>query len=229
MRNPHWQRGKTGRRCIPTGTRVRRVAPRANSVVKSIGIGRRLEEASRLAAFQRYAARKLVNLWFTSTPLRASSRTHPSERASIWCEVGRSAVRMTSSQPAQRLSPLGRGRNLAPARLRVRGLVSRIQPLTRLARCARQPPSPQRGEGQKGGRLHVIAVLNDSRRSDPRLVSERESSGNHSGNWPIERMLSNKCDASPRSNINWLAGFNRGSYLNTMHCQGRNHAIQRPD
>src|SRR6185312_10571413 len=33
----------------------------------------------------------------------------------------------------------------------VRGLVTRIRPLTRFARCARKPPSPRRGEGQIGG------------------------------------------------------------------------------
>jgi len=49
------------------------------------------------------------------------------------------------------LSPLGRGRHLAQARWRVRGLVAEIQPLTRFARFARKPPSPQRGEGLKGG------------------------------------------------------------------------------
>src|SRR6185437_7928590 len=44
-------------------------------------------------------------------------------------------------------------------RLRVRVLVEQIQPLTRVARYARKPPSPPRGEGQKGGCIDVIAFL----------------------------------------------------------------------
>src|SRR6185312_7861844 len=90
---------------------------------------------------------------------------------------------MTRSQPAPRLSPLGRGRNLAPARLRVRGLVTRIQPLTRFARCAYKPPSPQRGEGQKAtGSMSLLsrscvivlmAALPTAAAEPPKFTSEQ--------------------------------------------------------
>ena len=40
----------------------------------------------------------------------------------------------------------------------------RIQPLTRFARCARKPPSPQRGEGQSGWLPRCFAFLTTSTR-----------------------------------------------------------------
>src|SRR6185312_3609154 len=87
----------------------------------------------------------------------------PPERVSVGERSAGPAGWHRTNHP--RLSPLGRGRNLAPARLRVRGPVAPIRPLTRFARCARKPPSPQRGEGLKGDWDEVITVMTVCQRS----------------------------------------------------------------
>src|SRR6185437_6699532 len=72
-----------------------------------------------------------------------------------YCESGWNDINATSP----RLSPLGRGRHLAPARWQVRGLVLRISPSPGLLAALANHPLPNGDRVQKGAWFLLLAVL----------------------------------------------------------------------
>src|SRR6185312_7299839 len=117
------------------------------------------------------------------------SRTNARDSGGPIEPAARGAKGANDCEPTtQCLSPLGRGRNLAPARLRVRGLGRRIEPLNRFVRWAGKPPSPQRGEGQEGWLTRCHCCPYDSRLVCGFYRTEK-ARGKNSGKWRIEQML----------------------------------------